>query len=50
MIVADHDKYDMNQRYLTVRDVVGTDEGDYSCTFGDVTKPAGCLIVYGERE
>ena len=50
VIVADDDKYYMNQRFLTVRDVVGTDEGDYSCTFGGLTKPAGCLIVYGERE
>ena len=50
MIMAEDDKYEWDQRHLTVRDIVGTDEGNYSCTFGGVTKPAGCLIVYGERK
>ena len=53
--VSDGDKYSSTITTLTVRDIVDTDEGNYTCTYGtammpptvNVTQDAGCLLVYG---
>lgn len=49
------DKYELSssKNRLTVKDIVGTDEGNYSCMYEDTngeeqTSYAGCLIVFGE--
>ena len=42
------EKYQLEQRYLTIRDIVGSDEGNYTCTFNQETHSVGCLLVYGE--
>ena len=49
------DRYSLNsnQDRLTIHNVIGTDEGQYTCSYelttGTTTNfSAGCLIVYGE--
>ena len=42
-----------NQDHLTINGVIGTDEGQYICSYeqifgSTITSSAGCLIVYGE--
>ena len=49
-IEAGDDKYEWDQRHLTVRDIVASDERTYTCTFGGETQTAGCLLVYGETK
>ena len=48
MDLPDGEKYQLDSRTLTIRDIVGSDEGNYTCTFGQETHFAGCLSVYGE--
>ena len=48
-LTGNNEKYQMGtrSRSLTVREIVGSDEGDYSCVqSGDIT---GCLLVYGKH-
>ena len=47
-IVVNNAKYELDQRHLTVRDIVGADEGNYSCFYEQQTYYAGCLLVYGK--
>ena len=46
-IVVYNGKYELDQRHLTVRNIFGTDEGNYSCVYEQQTHYAGCLLVYG---
>ena len=48
MELTEGEKYQLEQRYLTIRDIVGSDEGNYTCTFNQETHSIGCLLVYGE--
>ena len=43
-----NEKYQTNLGYLTVNNIVHSDEGNYTCVSGQQTYPAGCLLVYGE--
>ena len=46
-LTENDEKYQFDTRALTVRQIVGSDEGNYSCVqSGDVT---GCLLVYGKH-
>ena len=42
------EKYQRTQRRLTVKNIDGSDEGNYTCVSGQQTHSAGCLLVYGE--
>lgn len=53
--IENSDKYELSssKTRLTVKDIVGTDEGNYSCKYlgangEEKTSYAGCLIVFGE--
>ena len=43
-LTGNNEKYQMDTRSLTVNDIVGNDEGDYSCV-----QSSGCLLVYGKH-
>ena len=50
MVLPDNndEKYQTNLGYLTINNIVHSDEGNYTCVSGQQTYPAGCLLVYGE--
>ena len=47
-LMEDNGKYEVDQRHLTVKDIVGTDEGNYSCINDQEAYYTGCLLVYGK--
>ena len=46
--VNNNEKYQTNLGYLTVKNIVHSDEGNYTCVSGEQIDLAGCLLVYGE--
>ena len=46
-IIRGSDKYGGSSNKLIIRNVVGTDEGQYQCQDGDRVLPAGCVFVLG---
>ena len=47
-LMENNGKYEVDQRHLTVKDIVGTDEGNYSCINDQEAYYTGCLLVYGK--